>query len=189
MKSSHVFDPEHIAVLEAEDRKVWQNPDVALNAVETKPYFVAVDLGCGSGYFTVPLSRRVKKVYGIDVQPEMLSFLEHKMRKLKINNIEPLLSKTDEIPLEDESINLLISVNTLHEFDDSEKMIKEMMRVMKKGGQALIVDFKREDTGFGPPVSIRVSKTKAVKLFEEKGFTLSSVKTLPYHYLLAFTKH
>jgi len=188
MKHSHVFDPEHVAVLEAEDRKVWQSPDEILNSVEMKPHFVAADLGCGSGYFTVPLARRVKKVYGIDVQREMLGFLEDKMKRLKVKNIEPLLSKPDEVPLEDESVDVLISVNTLHEFGDREKMIMEMRRVVKKCGKLLIVDFKREETGFGPPVRIRVSKASAIKLFEAKGVKLSSLKELPYHYLLVFTK-
>ena len=60
--------------------------------MEVKPHFVAADLGCGSGYFTVPLSRRVKKVYGIDVQKEMLNFLEDKVKRLKIKNVELVLS-------------------------------------------------------------------------------------------------
>jgi ubiquinone/menaquinone biosynthesis C-methylase UbiE len=76
----------------------------------------------------------------------------------------------------------------LHEFDDREKIIKEMRRAIKKGGRLLIVDFKKEETGFGPPVEIRISKARAVELFEEKGFTLSKEKQLPYHYLLVFTK-
>jgi len=188
MKHSHVFDPEHVAVLESEDRKIWQNPDEILSAVRLKPYFIAADLGCGSGYFTVPLSKKVKKVYGIDVQKEMLNFLEDKMKKLRIKNIEPLLSKSNEIPLENESVHLLISVNTLHEFDDRERMIKEMRRVLKKDGRLLIVDFKKEETGFGPPVKIRVSKEKGVKLFEEKGLRLLKMKELSYHYLLVFVK-
>jgi len=188
MKRSHIFDPEHIAVLEAEDRKVWENPDEILNAVEINPHFVAADLGCGSGYFTIPLARKVKKVYAIDVQKEMLSFLEDKVNKLKIKNTELLLSKPDEIPLEDESIDLLISVNTLHEFSDREKMIKEMMRAVKKNGRLLIVDFKKEEIGFGPPVKIRISKARAVRLFNEKGFRLMNVMELPYHYLLVFAK-
>lgn len=188
MKRSHVFDPEHIAVLEAEDRKVWQNPDEILNVAELRPEFVAADLGCGSGYFTVPLARKVKKVYGIDVQREMLNFLEDKIKKRGIKNIDPLLSKPNEIPLEDRSVDLLISVNTLHEFGDKNKMIDEMRRVLKKGGKLLIVDFKKEETGFGPPISIRISKTGAVKLFEARGFRLGKVKELLYHYLLVFVK-
>jgi len=188
MKQSHVFNPEHIAVLESEDRKIWQNPEEILNAVEIKSHIVAADLGCGSGYFTVPLARKVKKVYGIDIQKEMLNFLKNKIIRLRIKNIVPRLSKPNEIPLEKESIDLLVSVNTLHEFDDKQKIIKEMARVVKKNGKVLIVDFKKEETNFGPPVKIRVPKNRTIKLFKEKGFTLSKAKELPHHYLLVFIK-
>lgn len=187
-RQSHLFDPRHVAVLESEDRRLWQKPDQVLNAVELKPNWVAADLGCGSGYFTLPLAQKVRKVYAIDVQQEMLSFLEVKIRRFNIRNVELLLSKPNRIPLETESVDLIVSINTLHEFDDKEKMIAEMRRVVKKGGRLLIVDFKKEETGFGPPVRIRVSETRAVRLFEERSFALSKVKELPYHYLLVFAK-
>jgi len=188
MKRSHAFDPAHIDVLESEDRKIWQNPIEILGAVELQLEWVAADLGCGSGYFTVPLSLKVRKVYAIDVQKEMLNFLEDKMKRLKIENIELLLSDSDEIPLEDECVDFLMSINTLHEFGDRKTMISEMKRVMKRDGRLLIVDFKKEETGFGPPVGIRVSKEQAISLFEGKGFALSKSSDMPYHYLLVFVK-
>jgi len=188
MKKSHVFDPKHVDVLEEEARKTWQNSEEILNTVDLKPTFVAVDLGCGSGFFTVPLSQRVQKVYAIDVQEKMLEFLRKKIRKLKITNVEPLLSKSNEIPLGDESVDFLVSINTLHEFDDKETMIEEMKRVLKRGGIVLIVDFKKKDTGFGPPVAVRVSKKQAKNLFEKKGFTILKMQELMYHYLLVFSK-
>jgi len=188
MKKSHVFDPKHVDVLEEEARKTWQNPEEILNTVDLRPTFVAVDLGCGSGFFTVPLSQRVQKVYAIDVQEKMLEFLRKKIRKLKITNVEPLLSKSNEIPLGDESVDFLVSINTLHEFDDKETMIEEMKRVLKRGGIVLIVDFKKKDTGFGPPVAVRVSKKQAKNLFEKKGFTILKMQELMYHYLLVFSK-
>ena len=188
MKPSHIFDPAHIAVLESEGRKVWQNPDEILSAVKLKPDWIAADFGCGSGYFTVLLAQKVKKVYAIDVQKEMLRFLEDKIRRLRINNIELRLSNPNEIPLEDEAVDFLMSVNTLHEFDDKARMVKEMKRVVKHEGSLLIVDFKKQETGFGPPVKIRVAKEKAIRLFEDSSFALSNTKDLPYHYLLAFVK-
>ena len=54
MKKSHVFDPRHIGVLEIEERRLWENPGKVLSAVEVKPNFVVADLGCGSGFFTIP---------------------------------------------------------------------------------------------------------------------------------------
>ncbi|NWG08789.1 MAG: class I SAM-dependent methyltransferase [Nitrososphaerales archaeon] len=174
--------------METENRKVWQDPEEILNSVGTKPDFIAADLGCGSGFFTVPLSQRVRRVYAIDIQKEMLDFLKEKVERLKIKNVELLLSKEDEIPLEDESLDLLISINTLHEFGNKKRMIEEINRVLKYNGDALIVDFKKEDTGFGPPVAIRVSKDGAIDFFEKKGFVTLQVRMLSYHYLLVFKK-
>ncbi|UCC57865.1 MAG: methyltransferase domain-containing protein [Candidatus Bathyarchaeum sp.] len=91
MKESHVFDPKNVEILEAKDRKTWQSPEEILGAVGLNHNYVAADLICGSGFFTIPLSRKVKKVYGIDVQKEMLEFLEKKIKSQKIGNIELLL--------------------------------------------------------------------------------------------------
>lgn len=188
MPHAHVFNPAHIAVLESEDRRIWQNPEKILSAAEIRSEWVAADLGCGSGYFTTILARQVKKVYAIDVQKEMLDFLEDKVRKMKISNIEPLLSEAEEIPLANHSVDFLMSVNTLHEFDDRDKMIGEMNRVIKPHGRLLIVDFQKKETGFGPPVSIRISKTQAVRSISKSGFSLVKQEDLTYHYLLVFTK-
>ncbi len=188
MKESHVFDPKNVDVLEAEDRKTWQNPEEILGSINLRPDYIAADLGCGSGFLTIPLSRKVKKVYGIDIQNEMLEFLQQKIQKQKIRNIETLLSEKNEIPLDNESVDLLISVNTLHEFGDKEKVIEEMRRVLRHDGKALIVDYKKEDTGFGPPVTIRVSKQQAKLLFERKGFTILKFGDLEYHYLIVFRR-
>ena len=186
MNESHVFDPKHVAVLESEDRKTWQNPKEILESIDINPDYVAADLGCGSGFFTVPLSRKVNKVYAIDLQQEMMDFLEQKIQRQKIGNIEPLLSRKDEIPLENESVDILITVNTLHEFPDKKKTIEEIKRVVKPEGQVVIIDFKKEDTGFGPPVTIRVSRDQAKHLFEEGGFTVVKSHELMYHYLIVF---
>ena len=159
-----------------------------MGAIDLNRDYVAADLGCGSGFFTIPLSRRVKKVYAIDVQKEMLEFLKQKIQRQKIRNIELLLSGEDEIPLENESVDLLITVNTLHEFRDKEKMIGEMRRVLRRDGKAMIVDFKKEDTGFGPPVSIRVSREQANRLFEQNDFAVLKSQDLKYHYLMVFRR-
>jgi ubiquinone/menaquinone biosynthesis C-methylase UbiE len=188
MPHSHVFDPEHIAVLESENRKLWQNPEEILSIAKLRSDWIAADLGCGSGYFTTILARQVKKVYAIDVQKEMLDYLAEKIKRLKIGNVELIHSEANVIPLEDQSVDFLISVNTLHEFDDRDKMIREMNRVIKPHGKLLIVDFDKKETGFGPPVSIRISKAQAVKLFSKSRWIPVTQKDLEYHYLLVFTK-
>jgi ubiquinone/menaquinone biosynthesis C-methylase UbiE len=188
MSESHIFDPKQIGVLESEDRKTWQNREEIIGILELNSSYVVADLGCGSGYFTIPISRKVTKVYGIDVLKEMLEFLQQKIQKQKIVNIETLLSKENKIPLQNESVDLLLSVNTLHEFYEKDKTINEIRRVLRFKGQAVIVDFKKENSGFGPPVSIRVSKEQAWRLFEKKALTAVKTHDLIYHYLIVFRK-
>jgi ubiquinone/menaquinone biosynthesis C-methylase UbiE len=188
MKKSHVFDPKNVNILEAENRKIWQNPEEILGATKLNRNYVAADLGCGSGFLTIPLSRKVKKVYGIDMQKKMLNYLQQKINNQRIENIMPLLSKKNEIPLENESLDLLISANTLHEFSEKEQMVREMQRVLRRNGKAVTVDFKKENTGSGPPVAIRLSKDQAKLLFEKNGFTFVKSKDLMYHYLIVFQK-
>ncbi|UCC59191.1 MAG: methyltransferase domain-containing protein [Candidatus Bathyarchaeum sp.] len=90
------------------------------------------------------------------------------------------------MPLENESVDLLISANTLHEFSDKEKVIRETRMVLRPDGKAVIVDFKKEDTSLGPPVAIRVSRDHAKRLFEKNKFTVLKSKELTYHYLIVF---
>lgn len=188
MGKTQIFNPKYANALETEERKLWENPDKILGLVEIKPDFTAVDLGCGSGFFTLPLAKRAKKVYAIDLQEEMLRIIEQKMRKQKIKNIKPLLSRENEIPLKDKSVEFLVSVNALHEFGNTKRMIKEVHRVLKPKGKALIVDFKKEETVFGPPVAIRISKEQAITLFEKNGFKTLKTMNLPFHYALVFSK-
>jgi len=188
MKESYVFDPKYVDILEAEDRKIWQKPEEILDAIELNRDYVAADLGCGSGFFTIPLSGKVKRVYAIDIQKAMLKYLEQKIENQRIKNITPLLSKENKIPIENECIDLLISINALHEFADKEKMIQEMRRVLRQDGKAVIVDFNKEKTGFGPPEAIRLSKIQAKHLFEKIGFTVLKFKDLTYHYLIVFQR-
>lgn len=188
MTESHLFDPKHISALEREDRKSWQNPEEILGKVEIRPDFIAADIGCGSGFFTVPLAQKVEKVYGIDVQQKMLERLEAKIEKFQLKNIVLLLAKKNEIPLKTESIDILISVNTLQEFEDKDRMVVEMRRVLKHDGRALISDFKKKETGFGPPVSKRLSKSEAIALLKRHGFQTKQTHTLTYHSLLVLSK-
>ena len=188
MTDSHIFDPKRIHILESEDRKNWQNAEEIIDLLELESSDVVADLGCGTGYFSVPISRKVKKVYGIDIQKEMLEYLETKARKQGIGNIETLLSKENKVPLKDESVDLLLTVNTLHEFSQRDAIISEMRRVLKADGRAAVVDFKKEDAGFGPPVSHRISKEEAKCLFKKNGLTALESHDLKFHYLLVFGK-
>jgi len=166
----------------------WQNPNELLSHVNLQPNWVVADVGCGRGFFTIPLAHRVQKVYGIDVKQEKLDGLKSNLEVLQLTNIIPLLGDTKLIPLDNKIVDFLISINTLHEFKNKDYMINEMRRVLKPGGHALICDFEKRYTGFGPPVSIRLSRNEATTLFENIGFKILQIHPLKYHYLIILSK-
>lgn len=185
---SAVFNPKNIENLESEDRKDRLNFQQIFTLLQLKPNYIVIDLGCGSGYFSIPLSKKVKRVYGIDLQKEMLDYLKQKIEKQKIENIELILSKADKIPLINNCTNILLTVNTLHEFESRTEVISEIQRLISKNGQLIVIDFKKEEADFGPPIEIRISKHQAINLFENKDFEVIGSYDLKYHYLLIFQK-
>ncbi|MDG6222312.1 MAG: methyltransferase domain-containing protein [Candidatus Bathyarchaeota archaeon] len=187
--SHHLFDPKNIHRLESKERKATQDPEIIIKLLDLKSNDIVADLGAGTGYFSIPISSRVKLVYAIDIQQEMLDYLKQKIDPNKNSNIRLILSNdANQVPLQSESVDFLLTVNTLHEFQDKDTMITEIKRVLKPKGKTGIIDFKKVDTISGPPLSVRVSQLDAIKMFENNGFTSLSVHDLASNYLLLFQK-
>jgi ubiquinone/menaquinone biosynthesis C-methylase UbiE len=183
-----VFDPKKIHVLESKERQSYQNTKEILSMMDLKTDYVVADLGCGSGVFTIPLSKEVNQVYAIDIEPKMLSVVNKKILKKNISNIKTKLSFNDKIPLNDNFLDFLLTVNTIHEFSDLSNMAKEIGRVLKPGGRLCIVDFKKKKEGFGPPERIRISSKKAIAIFTEINFKIIMLKFLRFDYFILFKK-
>lgn len=151
--------------------------------------YIAADLGCGSGVFTIPLSKKVKRVYAIDVEPKMIEIVDQKIIKNKIINIATMLSLDNKIPLANDFLDLLLTINTLHEFNDLNRTLSEIYRILKPNGKVAVVDFKKKNEGFGPPQNVRISSHKARKLFIEKKFEVLKMKYFRFDYFLLLKKY
>ena len=127
---AHKFDAKKAGILDSIDRRKFLNPDSILKKAGLDIDTVLADLGCGSGYFTIPASLMVKKVYAIDMQQEMLGIVREKIKKGKLANIETLLSKESSIPLPDKSVDVLFMANVFHELDDRGGILKEAKRIL-----------------------------------------------------------
>ncbi|MHB1661152.1 MAG: class I SAM-dependent methyltransferase [bacterium] len=198
----HKFNPENHKRLDSDQRYKLMPPELLIDEIEkTAAYYFKnvdavtfADLGCGSGYFSIPLAKRIKKsfkdknaiLFALDISSEMLGIFNDKLKKElggAINNCEIKCVKCEEffIPLEDNSVNILLMANVFHEIEDKPAYLQEIKRVLKDGGTFFLLDWKKEDVNpvMGPPAGERVSSEEAVKILKESGF--KDISILPIY--------
>ncbi len=115
-----------------------------------KPYLsegmTAMDIGCGMGFFTVPMAKMVGahgRVIAVDIQPEMLAgMVRHAGKKGVEDWIEPHLCGADSLRIENRNgtVDFILVFMMLHEVPDQERMIRELYSTLKPGGRLLFAE-------------------------------------------------
>lgn len=101
---------------------------------------VVLDLGCGTGKFMQKFYKNATKYYGLDLSCDQLKIAKDKVDG---ENVRFLCCSAEDIPLQDNSIDVIIStwvLGTILEIDRRNKVLKEMNRVLKKEGNIYLVE-------------------------------------------------
>ncbi len=191
MNRLHQDTKAYIAHLEDPQRDAYQKPQEVVNALHLKAGEVIADLGAGSGYFTVRLARPVGetgRVYAVDVSPDMIVHLNRRIRDLNLRNVVTVLCAPDDPLLADASVDRFFICDTWHHISGHAKYLALLKRMLRPGGQVIMVDFKKAKTPVGPPMELRIDREDLVREMEAHGFQLAAEHTfLEYQYFLIFT--
>src|SRR5882672_9914514 len=104
------------------------------------PPVVAADLGSGEGLLSELLARRCKKVIAVDNSEKIVAFGAAKAKKNNLKNLDFRLGDLEKPPIDAESVDLVILSQALHHAADPDKAIAACHRILKPGGQIMILD-------------------------------------------------
>lgn len=189
---AHVMGHQAANWLERPEREQEERPDLLFPALKLKPGDAVADIGCGSGYHTRKLARRVGTngvVYAVDIQPEMLDLLTNKLAAEKIFNVKPVLGTITDPKLPKQSVDLILMVDVYHEFEHPFEMIEAMCRALKPDGRIVFVEFRAED----PDVPIKlVHKMTEAQVRKEMTVQplewVETIGTLPQQHFIVFRR-
>lgn len=143
-----------------------------------------LDLGSGAGFDAFLASRKVGptgKVIGVDMTPEMLLAARSNADRGGFTNVKFMKGDIENLPVEDNSVDVVISNCVINLSPDKEKVFKEIYRVLKKGGRLMVSDtvlakalpeeIRNDEKLLTGCVSGAMLKSEYIKLIEKTGFS------------------
>ncbi len=124
-------------------RDAWQRPQEVMDALGLASGSVVADVGCGRGYFTFHLARRVTptgRVYAVDINAGDLQSVRHRAERERLTQVQTVLGRTDDPQLPTASLDAALVVNAYHEMREYDAMLAGIYTALKPGGLLAIID-------------------------------------------------
>ena len=179
---------DRVKFLMSKERKQQHDPETILNEAGVTKGMTIADLGSGPGFFTIPMAQMTGEkglVYAVDSNQTMLNGLKENIAKSGVNPKVIKIVKNDvcHTGIPNESVDLVLFANVLHEVADRKAFFQEVKRISKITALIVDVDWKKIQTEHGPPLESRLSEDEANQILSESGFTVVTVSythlTLP----------
>jgi ubiquinone/menaquinone biosynthesis C-methylase UbiE len=184
MSHERRFDPKSLQKLEAPDRGLQFPVDAILDAagvcgaLNVGPLNVGAmnvaDIGAGSGYFTLPIARRVSpgKVYAVDVSTELLAVIRGKLAVDGApENVELMVGEDSATGVAEGACDLIFLSAVWHEIDNHADALREFRRIAAPKARLAIVDWSPGGVHPpGPPLEHRVGRDAVERALEDGGW-------------------
>ena len=188
---AHVMGHLGAGWLERPTREREERTDLLLDMLALEPDDIVVDLGAGTGYFSLPIARELGagKVVAVDIQPEMLAIIQARIDRGDGANVVPVEGTIMDPRLPEAAVDLILLVDAYHEFSHPAEMGAAMARSLAPGGRLVLIEYRAED----PTVPIKPlhKMTEAQARREMTAVGLRHVATLdvlPTQHILIFEK-
>jgi ubiquinone/menaquinone biosynthesis C-methylase UbiE len=157
---------------------------------------VFVDLGCGKGDYVMAVADLIGaggKIYGIDAWQPAIDELKLRIEDIGIANVKPILADvTDKVPLPDQVADVCLMAHVLHDFKregGAEGSLREANRILKPSGILVIIEPKKVEAPYGPPLHVRLAPEEVEELIRPFGFVKESFgEAAAFEYMIIASK-
>ena len=173
---------------------LWlHDPNAVFRQLDLNPGDAFLDLGCGPGDYTLEAARRVGpagRVYALDKSALMVRRLRETAETEGLANVEASVADiTGRLPIDDGCIDRCLICTVLHVFGQTgigKVAYGEIRRVLKPDGRLAVIELKREERPFGPPLERRLAPQVVEAAVGRCGFERFGMVEFEYTYLLQF---
>lgn len=150
----------------------FADPSAIVLQLHVEPGSKVADFGCGSGFFSFEFAKQVGSegtVYALDVLPSALEAVTSRAKILNLSNIsvkQVNLEQENGSSLAPQSMDWVVIKDILFQNKDKNIILREVARVLKPGGHAILMEWSPKETLVGPDAELRISPEQLRTLVE-----------------------
>lgn len=171
---------------ESPERDAYQKPEKVLEYLGNLEGKKIMDIGAGSGYFSVKLAEKGAQVIAADVDNEFQAALQKRIDDNNIKNIELRKIPYDSPDLADKEVDMVLIVNTYHHIENRSDYFAKVKQGIKDDGELVVIDYFKKELPVGPPVNHKIDLETVKKELKQAGYTNLDVNVdlLPYQFII-----
>jgi cyclopropane fatty-acyl-phospholipid synthase-like methyltransferase len=177
---------ELIKNFESPERDEYQQPEKVMEYLGDLSGQKVMDIGAGSGYFSVKLAEKGAHVIAADVNDEFQDALKNRIEENDLKNIEVRKIPFDSPALSENEVDMVLIVNTYHHIENRTDYFSKVKEGTNETGELVLIDFFKHETPIGPPVNHKISIDQVIAELKKAGYTEFDVNVdlLPYQYII-----
>ncbi len=162
------------------ERAEMLDPSEILSFCPINSHDRVADIGCGPGYFTLPLAASVinGKVYALDIDEEMVAACRETVEQAGLDNVETLSCSEFDFPLAQGTLDGAFMAFVVQHGSDKQGLLQAVRELLRPGGWCAVLEWYRKETETGPPLKRRVDPKDLEVLASQAGFLLEGWRDL-----------
>ena len=154
------------------ERAETLDPLRVLSLCPINVYDTVAEIGCGPGYFTLPLAKALKNgsVLALDLDDDMLAACRERVAEARMGNVGILKCSEFEFPIEAASVDGVFLAFVIQASPDKGRFLKAVREVIQPRGWCSVLEWYRKETEMGPPLERRIDPEDLEVMARDAGF-------------------